>query len=93
MNWGREYAVFEPTHGSAPDIAGRGLANPMAMVLSAVLMLRHLGKTGDARRLEGAVAAVLAKGDVRTGDLQPTGPPSTTEEVASAIVDAIDARR
>jgi isocitrate dehydrogenase (NAD+) len=92
MNWGREYAVFEPTHGSAPDIAGRGLANPMAMILSAVLMLRHLGKTDDARRLEGAVAAVLAKGDVRTADLQPSGPPSTTEEVASAIVDAIDER-
>ena len=49
MNLGKEYAVFEPTHGSAPDIAGQGLANPMAMILSAGLMLRHL-KIGRGRR-------------------------------------------
>ncbi len=90
MNLGREFAVFEPTHGSAPDIAGHGLANPIAMILSAVLMLRHLGRGADADRLERAVARVIAAGEVRTGDLAPTGPPSTTEEVADAIVAALE---
>ncbi|HEV3473159.1 MAG TPA: isocitrate/isopropylmalate dehydrogenase family protein [Actinomycetota bacterium] len=73
MNLGREHTVFEPTHGSAPDIAGQGLANPIAMILSAVLMLNHLGKTSAARRLETAVAAVLGSGKARTADLKPQG--------------------
>jgi isocitrate dehydrogenase (NAD+) len=90
MNLGKDYAVFEPTHGSAPDIAGRGLANPIAMVLSAVLMLRHLGLTGAGDKLEKAVASVLARGQVRTADLRPQGQPATTDQVADAIVDAID---
>ena len=86
MNLGKDYAVFEPTHGSAPDIAGQGLANPIAMTLSAVLMLRHLGQPADADRLERAVARVLAEGKHRTGDLRPVGPPAKTDEVADAIV-------
>ncbi|MFP5352930.1 MAG: isocitrate/isopropylmalate dehydrogenase family protein [Actinomycetota bacterium] len=90
MNLGREYAVFEPTHGSAPDIAGQGLANPVAMTLSAVLMLRHLGQPADADRLERAVARVLAEGKHRTGDLRPVGPPAKTDEVADAIVAQLD---
>ena len=90
MNLGRQYAVFEPTHGSAPDIAGQGMANPVAMILSAVLMLRHLGQASDADRLERAVARVLADGKHRTADLRPAGPPAKTDEVADAIVGHID---
>lgn len=90
MNLGRDYAVFEPTHGSAPDIAGQGMANPVAMTLSAVLMLRHLGRASDADRLERAVARVLADGKHRTADLRPAGPPAKTDEVADAIVAHID---
>ena len=89
MNLGRDYAVFEPTHGSAPDIAGKGLANPIAMILSAMFMLRHLGRIDDADRLERAVAAVLAGQKLRTGDLQPIGEPATTSQVADAIVAAL----
>ena len=85
MNLGREFAVFEPTHGSAPDIAGQGIANPVAMILSAVLMLRHLGDAANADRLERAVAAVLAEGKHRTGDLRPAGSPARTKDVAEAI--------
>jgi isocitrate dehydrogenase (NAD+) len=91
MNLGREYAVFEPTHGSAPDIAGQGMANPIAMILSSVLMLRHLGKRAEADRLESAVASVLASGKHRTADLRPEGAPAKTDEVADAIVTQIDA--
>ena len=90
MNLGRQYAVFEPTHGSAPDIAGQGMANPVAMILSAVLMLRHLGQGSDADRLERAVARVLADGKHRTADLRPAGAPAKTDEVADAIVGHID---
>jgi isocitrate dehydrogenase (NAD+) len=89
MNLGNDYAVFEPTHGSAPDIAGKGVANPIAMILSAVLMLRHLGKSDHADRLERAVASVLATGKTRTGDLRPEGEPATTTQVADAIIEAI----
>jgi isocitrate dehydrogenase (NAD+) len=89
MNLGREFAVFEPTHGSAPDIAGKGLANPIAMILSAGLMLRHLGKGAEADRLEKAVAAVLAEGKLRTADLKPEGDPATTDQIADAICTAL----
>jgi len=86
MNLGKEFAVFEPTHGSAPDIAGRNLANPIAMILSAALMLRHLGMAAHAKRVEDAVRAVLAGGKVKTADLRPEGEPATTEAVADAII-------
>ncbi len=89
MNLGKEHAVFEPTHGSAPDIAGKGLANPIAMILSAVLMLRHMGKRDAGDRLERAVASVLAAGKARTADLRPVGEPALTSEVAEAIVAAL----
>lgn len=89
MNIGKHYAVFEPTHGSAPDIAGRGLANPIAMILSAGLMLRHLGRDADADRLQKAVATVLAEGKHRPADLKPTGEPATTQEIAEAICAAL----
>jgi len=84
-NLGWEYAVFEPVHGSAPDIAGTGLANPIATILSAAMMLDHLAETGAARAVRRAVASVLATGGTRTRDL---GGTSSTVEVAKAIAEA-----
>jgi isocitrate dehydrogenase (NAD+) len=81
-NIGWEYAVFEPVHGSAPDIAGRGLANPIAMILSGAMMLRHLGERAAAERVERAVDRVLESGEPRTRDL---GGTASTDEVATAI--------
>ena len=89
MNLGLEYAVFEPTHGSAPDIAGQGIANPIAMILSAGLMLEHLGKTAEAGRVQRAVASVLAEGKLRPPDLRPDGEPPTTTQLAEAICAAL----
>ena len=88
-NIGWEYAVFEPVHGSAPDIAGTGVANPIAMILSGAMMLRHLGEPTAAARVEGAVDAVLGDGRVRTPDL---GGSSTTTDVGDAIAAAAAAR-
>jgi isocitrate/isopropylmalate dehydrogenase len=85
-NLGWEYAVFEPVHGSAPDIAGKGLANPVAMILSAAMMLRHLGERDRADAVEAAVDAVLREGEIRTPDL---GGSSSTGEVAAAVADAL----
>jgi isocitrate dehydrogenase (NAD+) len=85
-NLGWEYAVFEPVHGSAPDIAGKGVANPVAMILSAAMMLRHLGEPGRAEAVEAAVDAVLGEGSVRTPDL---GGSSRTDEVAAAVTDRV----
>jgi isocitrate dehydrogenase (NAD+) len=87
MNLGKEYAVFEPVHGSAPDIAGRGIANPLAMILSAVFLLRHLGYESESHVLERSVAAVLAEGKVRPADIRPGGAPATTEQVADAVIE------
>ena len=81
-NLGWEYAVFEPVHGSAPDIAGKGLANPIAMILSAAMMLAHLGEMEATRAVRQAVAAVLAEGRIRTPDL---GGTASTSEMAEAI--------
>src|SRR5205823_12852665 len=61
-NVGARYAVFEAVHGSAPDIAGKGLANPIAVVRSAAMMLDHVGKRGAARRIEAAVLRTLERG-------------------------------
>ena len=79
-------SMFEPVHGSAPDIAGKGLVNPLATILSAAMMLDHLGMTEAARAVEAAVAAVLAEGQVRTPDL---GGKSSTEEVATAVLEKL----
>jgi isocitrate dehydrogenase (NAD+) len=81
-NLGWEYAVFEPVHGSAPDIAGRGVANPVAMIRSGAMLLRHLGEHGAADVVESAVDRVLAAGEVRTPDL---GGTSSTDEVAAGV--------
>ena len=85
-NLGWEYAVFEPVHGSAPDIAGRGLANPIAMILSAAMMLRHLGEPLAASNVERAVDVVLSDGGTRTPDL---GGHATTMQVAEATAVAL----
>jgi len=76
-------SMFEPVHGSAPDIAGKGLANPLAAILSAAMMLEHLEQPEAAREVEQAVAAVLAEGRVRTADL---GGESSTAEVSDAVL-------
>ena len=80
---GRFPSMFEPVHGSAPDIAGRGIVNPIATILSAAMMLEHIEVVEGAREVEAAVAAVLAAGKVRTPDL---GGHSTTQEVTDAIL-------
>jgi isocitrate dehydrogenase (NAD+) len=85
-NIGWEYAVFEPVHGSAPDIAGQGIANPIAMVLSGAMMLRQLGELDAATAVERAVDGVLDAGHVRTPDL---GGSSSTMEVAQAIATSL----
>ncbi len=89
-NLGWEYAVFEPVHGSAPDIAGRGVANPIAAVMSAALMLAHLSEHAAAAATREGVRRILADGAVLTPDL---GGSASTEEVASAIADAARAAR
>lgn len=82
-NVGDGVAVFEAVHGSAPDIAGKGIANPTALILSAVLMLRYLGEDEAADRIEHAVRRVFAKGQTRTGDL---GGTATTEQFVEAVL-------
>jgi isocitrate dehydrogenase (NAD+) len=81
-NIGWEYAVFEPVHGSAPDIAGQGKANPIAMILSGAMLLRHIGEQAAAENVEWAVDEVLTRGEVRTADL---GGTATTMQVAEEI--------
>ena len=81
-------SLFEPVHGSAPDIAGQGRANPVGAIWSGALMLRHLGLTGEAARVEQAIADVLADGAVRTADL---GGSASTDEVADAVISALHA--
>jgi len=85
-NLGWEYAVFEPVHGSAPDIAGRGLANPIAMIRSGAMLLRHLGEDDAADAVEAAVDDVLRRGEVRTRDL---GGTARTDDVARAVTAAL----
>ena len=89
-NFGTHAAVFEPTHGSAPKYAGQNKVNPMAMMLSGVMMLRHLEEAEAADRLEAAIADVIAEGRSVTYDLKATRDDPTavgTSEVADAIVD------
>jgi 3-isopropylmalate dehydrogenase len=84
-NVGEENALFEPVHGSAPDIAGQGIANPSATVLSAAMLLEHLGYGEEAASVRAAVESTLADGP-RTPDL---GGDATTEDVTNAIVDRL----
>ena len=87
-NIGDDYALFEPVHGSAPDIAGKGIANPMAAILSAKMMLDYLGENKCAEYVENAVMNVMKEGKHLTPDL---GGSSTTREVAETIIDALKA--
>jgi isocitrate dehydrogenase (NAD+) len=97
-NIGNEVAVFEPTHGSAPKYAelNPSIVNPIAMILSAAMMLDHLGETNKATKVRTAIAAVVAEGKVRTYDMMriPGGPTSIAQGAASTIeiTDAILAR-
>jgi isocitrate dehydrogenase (NAD+) len=93
-NIGDEAAVFEPTHGSAPKYAGQNKVNPMAMMLSGVLMLRHLNEIDAADRLEGAIATVIAEGKFVTYDMkEDRDDPSAvgTSEVADGIIQTMEA--
>ncbi len=88
-NFGSGVAVFEPTHGSAPKYAGQNKVNPLAQLLSGVLMLRHLGEHEAANRLEGAISDLIAEGDAVTYDMKPSrDDPSAvgTSEVADALI-------
>ncbi len=84
-NIGEEAAVFEAVHGSAPDIAGQGIANPTAVVQSGIMMLRHLGEHDAANRVERALLEAYGRG-MRTGDL---GGKATTAEFTRAVCDAM----
>jgi len=83
-NVGERYAIFEPVHGSAPDIAGRSLANPTATMLTAAMMLDHIGLRAEATKIDEAVTAVLSEGPV-TRDL---GGTASTTEFTDAVVAA-----
>lgn len=82
-NIGEDCAVFEPVHGSAPDIKGQNKANPTALLLCAINMLRHIGETAGADRIEKALYSVLAQGRVLTGDL---GGSALTDEFTDEII-------
>ena len=82
-NIGDDAAVFEAVHGSAPDIAGKGVANPLALIMSGVLMLNHIHEESLARKVEQAYQAVLQEGKTLTGDL---GGSAGTEQFAEAII-------
>ena len=85
-NIGADGALFEPVHGSAPDIAGQQKANPIAMMLSAIMMLRYLGENDAADKFDSAILKVLSEGKTLTGDL---GGSATTMEVAQAVKNAL----
>lgn len=86
-NIGEDGALFEPVHGSAPDIAGKGIANPMAMILSASMMLNYLEEYEAEENLNNAILTVLNEGKVLTPDL---GGTATTTEVGEAIISALN---
>jgi isocitrate dehydrogenase (NAD+) len=87
-NIGDNAAIFEAVHGSAPDIAGQGIANPIALLLAAAMMLDHVGRLDLGNRLRKAIDATLNEDNVRTGDL---GGNASTLEFATALVKRIQA--
>ena len=94
-NFGEDAAIFEPTHGSAPKYTGQNKVNPIAMMLSGMLMLRHLDEAEAAERLESAIADVIREGASVTYDMKPSRDDPTavgTSEVADAIIDKMGAR-
>jgi tartrate dehydrogenase/decarboxylase/D-malate dehydrogenase len=87
INPGREFpSMFEPVHGSAPDIAGKGIANPVGQIWSGALMLEHLGAKSAANRIIAAIERVLADGSVMTRDM---GGTASTKALGQAVVDAL----
>jgi isocitrate dehydrogenase (NAD+) len=85
-NIGEKGAIFEAVHGTAPDIAGKNKANPMALILSGAMMLDHLGEKAAAQKVRTAVASVVKKGKVLTADL---GGSASTMEFAWAVAQAL----
>ena len=85
-NMGEQYAVFEAVHGSAPDIAGQGKANPTALMMSSVMLLNHLGETQAAHKLQGAVESIYREGKHLTPDV---GGPASTDEFTDAVLKAV----
>jgi isocitrate dehydrogenase (NAD+) len=85
-NIGQDAAVFEAVHGTAPDIAGKGVANPTALLLSAIMMLDHLGEANAARRIENSLRAVYREGKSLTRDV---GGKATTAEFTAAVIHAL----
>ena len=88
-NLGTQAAIFEAVHGSAPDIAGRGIANPSGLLLSAVMMLRHLGHMDTARRVKNALLHVIEQGRVRTVDFARGGVSAGTDAFTDAVIDSL----
>ena len=88
-NIGDNYAVFEASHGSAPDIAGKNLANPIAITLSGALLLKHIGENKEAKIIEQAISKVLARGEVLTKDM---GGSANTTDLRDAIIAEIKAK-
>ena len=87
LNPDKEFpSMFEPVHGSAPDIAGKGIANPIGQIWSGAMMLRHLGQPRAADAVEEAISTALAKGDVRTADI---GGQATTKQMGMKIADLV----
>jgi isocitrate dehydrogenase (NAD+) len=92
-NFGEGIAIFEPTHGSAPKYTGQNKVNPLAQILSGLLMLRHLGETTAADRLELAITELIREGESVTYDMKPTRDDPTavgTSEVADALIERMD---
>lgn len=85
-NMGETHAVFEAVHGSAPDIAGQGKANPTALMMSSVMLLTHLGETDAAHKLQSSIEKVYADGNHLTGDV---GGSASTEEFTEAVIKTI----
>ena len=88
-NIGDECAIFEAVHGTAPDIAGKGLANPTALLMSSILMLDHLGERTAADHIDAALKKVYLEGKHTTRDV---GGPAGTMEFADAVIAEIEAR-
>ena len=82
--------MFEPVHGSAPDIAGKGIANPIGQIWSGAMMLRHLGASEAADSVENAIAEILAQAKVRTPDI---GGRSTTGDLGAAIAALVSGKK
>ena len=92
-NVGEEYAVFEATHGSAPKYKGQNKVNPMALMLSGVMLLRHIDEKEAADRLENAIAEIIRKGEKVTYDMKPSRDDPTavgTSDVADAIIEEME---